>query len=69
MQTPSWWTRHFTQSLGGHDMVLVGYSDKTCRFIARNSWGAGVMDGGYCYFEYAYLTNSALAYDFWIINP
>lgn len=54
--------------LGGHAVVAVGYEDKTQRFTARNSWGAGWGMNGYFTIPYAYLTDSNLADDFWTIR-
>lgn len=36
--------------LGGHAMVIVGYTENY--FIIRNSWGNGWCDNGYCYYFY-----------------
>jgi C1A family cysteine protease len=54
--------------LGGHAVVAVGYDDSRQVFIVRNSWGAGWGVAGYCYMPYAYLTQAALANDFWTIR-
>ncbi len=54
--------------LGGHSVLLVGYSDSTSRFIFRNSWGSGWGDRGYGYLPYNYVTNPNLASDFWTIR-
>ncbi len=51
--------------LGGHAIVIVGYSDEKQWWIVRNSWGAEWGDKGYCYMPYDYLTNYNLADDFW----
>ena len=40
--------------LGGHAVVLTGYSNETQLFQFRNSWGEGWGDKGYGYFPYAY---------------
>lgn len=52
---------------GGHAILLVGYDNKTDRFIFRNSWGTGWGDSGYGYLPYDYILNSGLAADFWKI--
>jgi len=54
--------------IGGHSMVIVGYNDAKQQFLCRNSWGTGWGNAGYCYMPYAYLTNSGLASDFWVIQ-
>ena len=61
-------------SQGGHSVLCVGYDYAKQWFIIRNSWGTGyqdgtpVGDGGYFYIPYAYVTESNLAADFWVIN-
>lgn len=54
--------------LGGHAVIAVGYDDATQRFLARNSWGADWGLGGYFTIPYAYLTDTNLADDFWVIR-
>ncbi len=54
--------------LGGHAVLVVGYSDSTQSFTVRNSWGADWGAGGYCTLPYAYLLNPKLASDFWVIQ-
>jgi C1A family cysteine protease len=54
--------------LGGHAVLAVGYDDKAQQFIVRNSWGRNNQDKGYFYMPYAYLTDSGLADDFWVIQ-
>ena len=56
------------QLLGGHAVVGVGYSDTTGMFIIRNSWGPNVMDNGYFFMSYSYLTDANLANDIWTIR-
>jgi len=52
---------------GGHAMVLVGYDDHDDHFIVRNSWGSKWGDSGYSYIPYAYVIDSELCSDFWIL--
>jgi C1A family cysteine protease len=54
--------------LGGHAVVCVGYDDSKKVWIMRNSWGRAWGDKGYFYLPYAYLTNSNLSSDLWIIK-
>lgn len=54
--------------IGGHAVLLVGYSDKVDRFLVRNSWGSGWGKGGYFEMPYQYPTNPALASDFWAVQ-
>jgi len=60
--------------LGGHAMLIVGYDDTlkignyTGAFEVRNSWGGAWGVNGYCYIPYAYLTDSNLSDDHWIIS-
>ncbi len=56
------------QVLGGHAVLVVGYRDSDLRFIVRNSWNASWGDQGYFYMPYAYLQDSNLASDFWMIK-
>jgi hypothetical protein len=53
--------------LGGHAVVICGYDDPTQRFFIRNSWGTGWGKQGYGSLPYAYLTDSFLSQDFWVI--
>jgi C1A family cysteine protease len=54
--------------LGGHAVLAVGYNDSVQRFLVRNSWGSSWGVGGYFTIPYAYLTDSNLANDFWVIR-
>jgi C1A family cysteine protease len=54
--------------LGGHAILIVGYDQKKQQFIFRNSWGTSWGDKGYGYIPFAYLTNSGLASDMWVIK-
>ncbi len=47
-------------SIGGHEMLLVGYKDEDGwagggYFLVRNSWGEGWGTEGYCKIPYAYI--------------
>ena len=54
--------------LGGHAVLVVGYSDKTQTWILRNSWGTGWGDKGYFYLPYLYLLDAKLSSDLWNIT-
>ncbi|NOV03565.1 C1 family peptidase [Paenibacillus planticolens] len=55
--------------LGGHAMLAVGYKDGKKKgqgvVIARNSWGKGWGDQGYCYLPYSFFKNKGLTFDYW----
>src|SRR5208282_408149 len=54
--------------IGGHAVLVVGYSDEDQVFIVRNSWGTGWGLNGYFLIQYTYLSNPDLADDFWTIR-
>jgi C1A family cysteine protease len=56
------------QCLGGHAVLVVGYEETKDVFIMRNSWGTDWGQKGYFTIPYAYLLNSNLSSDFWIIK-
>jgi C1A family cysteine protease len=56
------------QVVGGHAVLAVGYDDSQQRFIVRNSWGTGWGMQGYFTLPYAYLMDSNLADDYWMIR-
>jgi C1A family cysteine protease len=56
------------RAIGGHCMLLVGYSDARGAFLVRNSWGRGWGDDGYHWMPYAYITSRSLCDDFWILQ-
>ncbi|MEC3979957.1 C1 family peptidase [Amycolatopsis sp. H20-H5] len=43
------------QSLGGHEIAIVGYNDQGVR--VENSWGTGWGDGGYVNLPWKFVTN------------
>jgi len=56
------------QLLGGHAVVAVGFDDAKQRFTCRNSWSDQWGIKGYFEMPYAYLMNSQLSSDFWVIK-
>ena len=56
------------KSLGGHAVLVVGYSDKKQHWIVRNSWGDKWGDKGYFYLPYLYLLDAKLSSDLWNIT-
>ena len=50
--TEMWKPKDNEKQMGGHAMVVVGYSDKEQHFIIRNSWGTSWGVNGYCYYKY-----------------
>lgn len=55
------------QMLGGHAVLIVGYSNTKKKLIVRNSWGTNWGMEGYFYLPYDYVSKG-LAYDFWVID-
>lgn len=53
------------EMFGGHAVMAVGYDDDKSMFKIRNSWGVAWGQKGYFWMPYAYITNPALADDFW----
>lgn len=53
---------------GGHDVLIVDYSDEDKVFIFRNSWGEGWGTKGYGTIPYEYALHPHLAGDFWTIR-
>jgi C1A family cysteine protease len=54
--------------IGGHAVVGVGYDRISRTIICPNSWGTSWGDEGYFYLPEAYVLNSDLSDDFWIIR-
>jgi C1A family cysteine protease len=56
------------RQLGGHAVLLVGYDNSRQLYCFRNSYGSGWGDRGYGYLPFAYVENSNLAHDFWVVK-
>lgn len=54
--------------LGGHAVLVVGYHERSRRFVVRNSWGPRWGLSGYFTVPFAYLENPDLAWDFWTVR-
>lgn len=54
--------------LGGHGIAVVGYDDTARRFAIRNSFGESWGVHGYGTIPYEFLTDPAMALDFWTIR-
>jgi C1A family cysteine protease len=54
--------------LGGHAILMTGYSDETKLFTFENSWGEKVGNKGYFTLPYDYVLDSTLSSDFWTIK-
>ncbi len=51
--------------IGGHAMVIVGWSESKQAFEVRNSWGEDWGVKGYCWMDKGYITASVTA-DIWV---
>ncbi len=56
------------QSVGGHDVAIVGYDNTSRRFKFQNSWGVQWGARGYGTIPYEYASNPSWAGDFWVIT-
>ena len=54
--------------VGGHAVLVVGYQERSQRFIIMNSWGDAWGQAGYFSVPYAYLLSRHLASDFWTLR-
>ncbi len=55
-------------TLGGHAVMAVGYTESSRQFIVRNSFGEDWGKKGYFTMPYEYLLNESLSDDFWTIR-
>src|SRR6185369_4893812 len=53
------------QMLGGHAVLIVGYTSSTRRFLVRNSWGTEWGQAGYFTIPFGYYLDDNLADDLW----
>jgi len=54
--------------LGGHAVLIVGYSDESNTFDILNSHGSQFADNGYFRMPYEYALNHNLCWDFYVVN-
>ncbi|MBL4898321.1 MAG: C1 family peptidase [Colwellia sp.] len=54
--------------LGGHALILTGWSDTKRMFEFQNSWGTEWGDSGFGFISYDYALNSDYTSDFWRIT-
>lgn len=54
--------------VANHGVMVVGYNDSSSLFLIHNSWGTAAGDAGYFSIPYAYVTDSQLSGDFWVIR-
>ena len=59
-----------TDNKGNHEVVIVGFCDKSERFLVQNSWGSRWGDGGFYGLPYSKVGNSYSkdAFEFWVLN-
>lgn len=53
------------EEIGGHAMIIIGYSDDKKSFQVMNSWGEKWGDSGMCWIPYEYIMNEKYTSDFW----
>ena len=56
------------EMLGGHAIVLIGYSDETQTFDILNSHGSSFADGGYFRMKYEYALNKDMCFEFYTVE-
>lgn len=54
--------------LGGHAVYAVGYDLDSDRVVVANSWGTGWGQQGFFTIPFAYITDTNLAEDFWVVQ-
>jgi C1A family cysteine protease len=60
--------RRFEHCLGGHAVLIVGFSDDKQVVYVRNSWGDQWGQSGYFTLPYDYISNPNLTSDFWVLS-
>jgi len=56
------------QPIGGHAVLVVGYSDRRSAFFVRNSWGRQWGLNGYFWLPYRFALDPDFAWDFWTLR-
>ena len=54
--------------LGGHSIVIIGYSDYINSYIFINSWGSSWGNNGFGVIPYSYINNKNYSDEFYILN-
>ena len=66
------WRTHYWDSNskdnGNHEVVIVGFCDKSERFLTQNSWGSKWADDGFFGFPYGKVGTGKDAFEFWVIT-
>jgi len=59
----------FSNDVGGHEVVVVGYDDANQRLIIRNSWASTTGDNGDYYISYDYIASNTTNAMSEIVDP
>ena len=54
--------------LGGHAVIICGFSEETATFEILNSHGSSFCDDGYFKLAYSYALNPELAFEFYCVD-
>jgi C1A family cysteine protease len=54
--------------VGGHCMAIVGYDLARKQFLIRNSWSEAWGDNGHHWMSFAYICNTNLTDDVWVLR-
>ena len=54
--------------IGSHSFLICGYDNTMQAFLVRSSFGINYGIRGYFYFQYEYILNPTISYDFWTIT-
>lgn len=65
-RTHTWDSR--AKNNGSHEVVIVGFCDKSKKFLTQNSWGKGWGDGGFFGIPYDKVGSGKDVNEFWVIT-